>query len=102
MTFLYERIAALNPQPPDDAGRRLRAMNYDHNLAISRLAMPVMCLAGEKDDTFPPQILRDLTTILPDVRFFTVTGAGHSVYFETASVFNQLVKNFLIDIGYKG
>lgn len=102
MAFLYDQISALGAQPPVDSGTRLRAMNYDLDFARSRLTMPVLCIVGEKDDVFPPDILSELTTILPDVRLLAVPGGGHSVYFETASVFNQLVRDFLIDIGYRG
>lgn len=102
MAFLYDQISALGSKPPDNAGKRLRAMNCDLVLAKARLTMPVLCISGEKDDIFPPDVLRELVTILPDVRFVTVPGAGHSVYFETASVFNEVVGSFLISIGYKG
>ena len=49
--------------------------------------MPVLCISGEKDEVFPPDVLRELVTILLDVRFVTVPGAGHSVYFDTAYLF---------------
>jgi 3-oxoadipate enol-lactonase len=102
MDFLYDQISTLGAQPPTDAGTRLRAMNYDLDLARSQLTMPVLCIVGQMDDVFPPDVITELTTILPDARLLTVADGGHSVYFETATVFNQLVRDFLIDIGYRG
>ena len=98
--FLYDQIATLGAQPPTDRGTRLRAMNYDLDFASSRLTMPVLCIVGEKDNVFPPDAISELVTILADARLVTVPGCGHSVYFETATVFNQIVQNFLITIGY--
>ena len=75
-------------------------MNYDLDFARSRLTMPVLCIVGEKDNVFPPDAVSELVTILPDARLITVPSCGHSVYFETATVFNQIVQNFLVTIGY--
>jgi pimeloyl-ACP methyl ester carboxylesterase len=36
---------------------------------------------------------------LPNARLALVSGAGHSVYFENAPVFNQLVHDFLREVG---
>jgi 3-oxoadipate enol-lactonase len=100
--FLYDQISMLGAQPPTDRGTRLRAMNYNLDFARFRLTMPVLCIVGEKDDVFPPDVISELATILPDARLITVPDAGHSIYFETATVFNEIVQKFLIDIGYRG
>jgi len=100
--FLYDQIEMLGAHPPDDAGSRLRAMNFSVDMAASQLKMPVLCVVGEQDDVFPPDMIRELTGILPDARLVTVPDCGHSVYFDRADAFNQLVRNFLVSIGYKG
>jgi len=47
-----------------------------------------------------PEIVRSLASALPDARVRTVPGSGHSIYFENPDVFNQLVRDFMLDIGY--
>ena len=48
----------------------------------------------------PPKIVKALAAALPNSRLRTVPGSGHSIYFENAAVFNQLVRDFLLEIGY--
>ena len=43
---------------------------------------------------------RKLASVLPNSRLRTVPGSGHSIYFENAPVFNQLVRDFLLEVGY--
>ncbi len=100
--FLYDQIERLGARPPVDAGSRLRAMNFNVEMAVSQLKMPVLCIVGEQDDVFPPDVIRELTKMLPDARLVTVVGCGHSAYFDKADVFNRSVGEFLVSIGYKG
>jgi 3-oxoadipate enol-lactonase len=99
--FLYDQIQRLGARPPDDAGSRLRAMNFNVEIAVSKLKMPVLCIVGEHDDVFPLDVIRELTVMLPDARLVTVSGCGHSAYFDKPDVFNRALGEFLISIGYK-
>lgn len=67
--------------------------------ALQALTMPVLCLAGEEDIVIPPETVRIAAGCFPDGRFVSVPAAGHSVYFERAAAFNQLVRDFLDGIG---
>jgi len=47
-----------------------------------------------------PDIVKALAAALSNSRMRTVPGSGHSIYFENAPVFNQLVRDFLVEVGY--
>jgi 3-oxoadipate enol-lactonase len=100
MAFLYDEIRNLGARPPADAGARIVGMRYDLAAVKQRLTMPIMCMVGEEDTLIRPDIVKALASALPNSRLRTVPGSGHSIYFENAPVFNQLVRDFLVEIGY--
>jgi 3-oxoadipate enol-lactonase len=100
LAFLYDSLMILGARPPADATARLSATRYDLERAKARLTMPILCIAGEEDALIQPAMIEALAAWLPDGRFASVPHCGHSVYFEQAAVFNQLVRDFLIDIKY--
>lgn len=100
LAFLYDSLMILGARPPADAMKRLGSTRYDLAQVKDRLTMPVLCVAGEEDALIPAKMIETLAAWLPDGRFASVPHCGHSVYFEQAAVFNQLVRDFLIDIKY--
>ena len=100
MAFLYEEIRIHGARPPADASTRLLNLRYDLAAVKQRLTMPILCMVGEEDTLIAPKIVRALAATLPNARLRTVPGSGHSIYFENGAVFNQLVRDFLIEIGY--
>ena len=99
MAFLYDEIRIHGARPPADAGMRLISLRYDLDAVKRRLTMPVLCMVGEEDTLIRPDIVKALASALPNSRLRTVPGSGHSIYFEKAAVFNQLVRDFLVEIG---
>ena len=91
---LYSMIARLNPAPqiapgaPDTLARR------------DRLSLPeqVLFVAGEQDMFCPPEVLRGVVEGVPKARLELLSNIGHSPYFEAASDFNAIVKNFLAEV----
>jgi 3-oxoadipate enol-lactonase len=100
--FLYDELRILGARPPDDAMPRIGAIRYDIARVRERLTMPVLCMAGEQDALIPPQVVRNIAKALPNARFATVPDCGHSIYFERPEIFNQLVRDFLREVGYGG
>ncbi|MHB8384319.1 MAG: alpha/beta fold hydrolase [Candidatus Binataceae bacterium] len=100
LAFLYDSLMILGARPPADAMQRLGAAHYDLARAKAALTMPILCVAGEDDALIPAAMIETLAAWLPDGRFASVPHCGHSIYFEQAAVFNQLVRDFLIDIKY--
>jgi 3-oxoadipate enol-lactonase len=100
MAFLYDELRVHGARPPADAGARIIGMRYDLDKVKQRLTMPILCLVGEEDTLIRPDIVKALAAALPNSRFRSVPGSGHSVYFENAAAFNQIVRDFLVHVGY--
>jgi len=97
LAFLYRQIAALNGPRPDDLPRRYPVLDPTGE-AIRTLTVPVLFIAGEEDDLFPPPLVAVAARLLPNARLLVVPGAGHSVYFEQPEVFNRAVLDFLAEV----
>jgi 3-oxoadipate enol-lactonase len=100
MAYLYDSLMILGARPPADAMKRLGSRRYDLARVRERLKMPILCLEGEEDALIAPEMIRHLVKALPNARLALVPGAGHSVYFENAPAFNQLVLDFIREVGY--
>jgi pimeloyl-ACP methyl ester carboxylesterase len=92
-TFLYEQIAGLNPPLAPEMLRALIALRYSED--VERLHMPVCFIAGERDQLFPPALVRQAHAKVPGAQLVMVPEAGHSVYFERADAFNAALASFL-------
>jgi 3-oxoadipate enol-lactonase len=66
---------------------------------VAGLEVPVLGIAGAEDVVIAAGAVRALVESLPNGRYEEVSGAGHSVYFERAAVFNRLVGDFLAAAG---
>ncbi len=94
--FLYLEIAALSPErTPQQLWAMLSAAGAPTVNDVRALTMPVLLLAGDEDIVIPPAVLEETAGYFPDARFVRVPRAGHSVYFERAAEFNELVERFL-------
>ncbi|MDO8434237.1 MAG: alpha/beta hydrolase [Candidatus Binatus sp.] len=100
LAFLYDEIRILGARPPADAGAQILGQSYDLAAVRERLRMPVLCMVGEQDTLIRPEIVKSLANALPDARLRTVPDCGHSIYFEQPGAFNQLVRDFMLEIGY--
>ncbi len=92
-TYLFEQIAGLNPALTPGVLAALLKLRYPAD--SSRLRMPIAFIAGERDQLFPPDLVRRTHAKLPDAQLTMVPVAGHSVYFECPEVFNDALAAFL-------
>lgn len=65
--------------------------------AIIDAEIPVLFIVGEKDTLAPPQVIEAMHRKMPGSKFVLVPGSGHSVYFEKAEIFNQLLLDFFAE-----
>jgi pimeloyl-ACP methyl ester carboxylesterase len=98
MAFLYDDFRIHGARPPADAGMRIFGLRYDLDKVRERIRMPVLCMVGEEDTLIRPDIVRSVVSALPNARLRTVPDCGHSIYFENAPVFNQIVREFLLEL----
>jgi 3-oxoadipate enol-lactonase len=93
---LYWQISQL--APPDfreDVRKRIRELRSRPPSLLAELPMPVLFVTGDEDWVFPPAAGPALAPLAPRGRAVRVPAAGHSVYFERAATFNELVERFL-------
>jgi pimeloyl-ACP methyl ester carboxylesterase len=89
---LYGQISELAPASfRDEVRGRIRELRSQPPRILERLAMPVLFITGDEDWVFPPAAGPALAKLSPAGRAVRVPAAGHSVYFERAAKFNQLI-----------
>jgi 3-oxoadipate enol-lactonase len=95
--FLYDQIAGLNDGlPPAALATLAEARVEPAELAVYRV--PTLLVAGERDQLFPPDALKEAAAQIPGCRIVDFAGAGHSPYFEDAPRFNRIVEEFLREV----
>lgn len=93
---LYWQISQLAPADfREEVRKRIRELRQRPAALLARLPMPVLFLTGDEDWVFPPAAGPALAPLAPRGRALRVPAAGHSVYFERAAQFNQIVREFL-------
>ncbi len=97
-TFLYERIASLNP--PTTLGAilpKLVAQRVDPAHLVA-FRVPTLLVVGTEDSFFSVEGLREVAAAIPGARLRVLPGAGHSAYFEEPDVFNGVVDSFFEEV----
>jgi pimeloyl-ACP methyl ester carboxylesterase len=98
--FLYRAIAnASDAFDREELRKRNLAMATRPPDVLRGLPMPVLFITGEEDSIYPPFLSDALVPLMRNAKVEQVREAGHSVYFQQASVFNQLVDRFLVAVG---
>jgi pimeloyl-ACP methyl ester carboxylesterase len=98
--FLYRAIAnASDAFDREELRKRILAMATRPPDVLRGLAMPTLFITGDEDTTYPPFLSDALAPLMPNAKIEQVRDTGHSVYFQRASVFNQLVDRFLTAVG---
>jgi pimeloyl-ACP methyl ester carboxylesterase len=96
LAFLFRQMGTFNTATMQD----LRNLNSD-GPTVEELAaapFPVLLLAGEKDAVLSETTVRRAGELLPGARVEVVTGAPHSMYWETPELFNDAIARFLKDV----
>ena len=75
--------------------KRLFELRKREPALLKELAMPVLFITGDEDWVFPPAAGPALARLAPKGRAVRVPAAGHSVYWERAARFNQLLEEML-------
>jgi pimeloyl-ACP methyl ester carboxylesterase len=93
---LYWQISQLAPADfREDVRKRIRELRSRPPSLLAQLPMPVLFITGDEDWVFPPAAGPALAPLARKGRAVRVPAAGHSVYFERAAQFNQIVEEFL-------
>ncbi|MCH8191621.1 MAG: alpha/beta hydrolase [Chloroflexi bacterium] len=95
LAYLYRQIQGLNPQrQPRARVNILKSLADREPMDLSHVSIPALFIVGEEDDLIPPEVIEAAAAAIPGAQFLKVPGAGHSVYFEKAEIFNDAVLRF--------
>jgi len=98
--FLYHAIASASAAFDREELRKRNLVMATRSPDVLRgFVMPTLFITGDEDTTYPPFLSDALAALMPNAKVEQVRETGHSVYFQRASVFNQLVDRFLAAVG---
>jgi 3-oxoadipate enol-lactonase len=60
--------------------------------------VPTLVICGEEDQPTPPELSRELQSVIPGARLAMIARAGHLTNLEQPEEFNRLVDEFLADV----
>ena len=79
----------------DEVRVRIRELRTKSPTLLEKLPMPVLFVTGDEDWVFPPAAGPAFARLAPKGSAVRVPAAGHSVYFERAAQFNDLIGRIL-------
>lgn len=92
LALLYGQISELAPADfRNEIRQRIVQLRQRSPSLLSELPMPVLFITGDEDWVFPPAAGPLLARLAPKGSAVRVPAAGHSVYFERATRFNELI-----------
>jgi len=98
--LLYRAIAnASGTFDREELRKRTDAMRIRSLDVLRGFDMPTLFITGDEDMTFPPFLADALAPLIPNAKVEQVREAGHSVYFQCASIFNHLVDRLFAAVG---
>lgn len=79
----------------DEVRGRIRELRTQSPKLLEQLPMPVLFVTGDEDWVFPPAAGPALARLAAKGSAVRVPAAGHSVYFERAAKFNEIIGRVL-------
>ncbi len=67
----------------------------DLRAEVSGVNMPVLVMVGEHDEATPPEMSRELASLLPDARLEVIPGCAHVPQLQSPELFLQAIADFL-------
>ncbi len=96
LAMLYRQIGQLTATDFKAAVRpKILQMRVKDPALLAKLPMPVLFLGGDEDCLYPAAAGPGFAALVPKGKAVRIPKAGHSVYFEHAAEFNQIVEDFL-------
>jgi len=96
LDFLYRSIGRLNPpRPPDFLAPPPPGYRGSSAERLADAGFPVLFVVGDHDAITPPAVIERCHRAVAGSRFARIPDSGHSVYFEQARAFNDVVMGFL-------
>jgi 3-oxoadipate enol-lactonase len=89
-------VEVMGAVPPATYRAAVRCLvTFDERASLASIRTPVLCLAGEADQTAPAQVMERMAARIPGARFASLPGAGHLPNLETPAAFDAAILDFL-------
>jgi pimeloyl-ACP methyl ester carboxylesterase len=89
-------VQIMSAVPPPTYRAAVRCLvTFDERASLSGIRVPVLCLAGEADQTAPAKVMERMAARIPGARFASLPGAGHLPNLETPDAFDDAILEFL-------
>ena len=93
-------IDVMGAVPADTYRAAVRCLvAFDERANLARIAIPALCLAGEKDPNAPAQVVERMAGKIPAARYVCLAGVGHLPNLEAPAAFDAAVLGFLQEVG---
>ncbi len=70
-------------------------VGFDERANLGRIAVPVLCLAGEKDPNAPAAVMERMAGKIPGAKYVCLPGVGHLPNLEAPAAFDAAILGFL-------
>lgn len=74
-------------------------VTFDRRDALPDIRVPTLVLAGETDENAPAPMMERMAAKIPGAQFICLTGAGHLANQEFPRRYNDVLREFLAEIG---
>jgi 3-oxoadipate enol-lactonase len=72
-------------------------ITFDERANLAKIAVPVLCLAGEKDPNAPAQVVERMASKIAGARYICLPCVGHLPNLEAPAAFDAAILHFLRD-----
>lgn len=94
------RALLLRADPTGYAGCCAAIAGTDFYTPTSGLRLPVLGIAGDRDGSTPPDLVRETLGLIPGSRFELMRGSGHLPCLDAPETYGRLLRDFLAEIGH--
>jgi len=70
-------------------------VGFDERANLGTIAVPVLCLAGDKDPNAPAAVVERMASKIPGARYACLAGVGHLPNLEAPAAFDAAILSFL-------
>jgi 3-oxoadipate enol-lactonase len=89
-------VEVMSVVPADTYRAAVRCLvGFDERANLPKIAVPVLCLAGEKDPNAPAATVQRMADKIPGSRYVCLAGVGHLPNLEAAAAFDGAIVGFL-------
>jgi 3-oxoadipate enol-lactonase len=98
MPRIRDRLTTMNPQGWIGCAQAIAGSDFYTTTAT--LTLPTLVIAGDRDGTTPPDLVRETADLILGSRYALMRGAGHLPFLEKPADYATLLVDFLRSIGH--